>query len=131
MKIVLAIDPGRDKCGIAVVNPESVLHMSVVPRKHTASAVVSLSTRFSPQAIIVGNGTGSGFLVDELQSKSDVPVEIVDEAYSTRNAKSRYFKDNPPRGLRRLVPSGLQTPPRAYDDYVALMLAEEWLMADP
>ena len=127
MKIVLAIDPGRDKCGIAVVNTEAAVHMSVIPRKHAAAAVESLSARFSPQAIIIGNGTGSSFLADELQSRSDLPVELVDEAYSTRKARSRYFKDNPPRGLRRLIPRGLMTPPRPYDDYVALILAEEWM----
>ena len=127
MKIILAIDPGQEKCGIAVLNQEDVLHMSVIPRKHAASAVVSLCTRFSPQAIIIGNGTGSSFLADELEAKTDLPVEVVDEAYSTQKAKSRYFQDNPPRGLRRLIPRGLLTPPRAYDDYVALILAESHL----
>jgi len=127
MKTILAIDPGRDKCGIAVIDGGAVLHMSVVPRKHAASAVESLCARFSPQAIIIGNGTGSSFLADELGSKSDVPIEIVGEAYSTQKARSRYFRDNPPRGLRRLIPRGLLTPPRPYDDYVALILAEEYL----
>lgn len=130
MKTVLAIDPGRDKCGIAVVSPEAVLHMSVVPRKHAASAVESLCARFSPQAIIIGNGTGGGFLADELGSRSDAPIELVDEACSTRKARLRYFQDNLPRGLRRLVPRGLLTPPRPFDDYVALILAEDYLAHD-
>jgi RNase H-fold protein (predicted Holliday junction resolvase) len=127
MKTVLAIDPGQEKCGIAVLSDEAVLHMSVIPRKHAASAVVSLCMRFSPQAIIIGNGTGSSFLADELEAKTDLPVEVVDEAYSTQKAKSRYFQDNPPRGVRRLIPRGLLTPPRPYDDYVALILAESHL----
>ena len=130
MKTVLAIDPGHEKCGIAVVNDDAVIHMSVIPRKHAASAVESLCARFSPQAIVIGNGTGSSFLADELGSKSDIPIELADEAHSTRRARTRYFQENPPRGLRRLIPRGLLIPPRPYDDYVALILAEEWLSRD-
>jgi len=130
MKTVVAIDPGQDKCGVAVVNDESVLHMSVIPRRHAAAAVVTLCARFSPQVIIIGNGTGSGFLADELEARTEMPVELVDEAYSTRKARLRYFRENPPRGLRRLIPLGLLVPPQPYDDYVALILAEEWLKQD-
>lgn len=130
MKTILAIDPGQDKCGVAVISAEAALHMSVIPRRHAASAVVALCTRFSPETIIIGNGTGSSFLADELGAKSECKIELVNEAHSTLRARSRFFQDNPPRGLRRLIPRGMLIPSRPYDDYVALILAEEWLMSD-
>jgi hypothetical protein len=57
------------------------------------------------------------------------PLEpvLVDEHRSSEQGRRRYFRDNPPRGWRRLLPVGLQTPPRAYDDYVAVILAERYL----
>lgn len=57
-----------------------------------------------------------------------VPV-IVNEHRSSEEGRRRYFRDNPRRGWRRLLPVSLQTPPRAYDDYVAIVLAERYLSA--
>ena len=54
-------------------------------------------------------------------------AELVDERHTTELAKLRYFKEFPPRGLWKLVPIGLQTPPTCYDDFAAVVLAERYL----
>ncbi len=56
---------------------------------------------------------------------------MIDEHRSSEQGRRRYFRENPPRGWRRLLPVGLQTPPRAYDDYVAVVLAERYLASRP
>ncbi len=62
-----------------------------------------------------------------IASDLGVPVEVVDEKYSTLRARERYFRENPPRGLRRFIPISLQTPREPYDDCAAVILAEQFL----
>ena len=42
---------------------------------------------------------------------------------------ARLQKEWLPKGLIRLLPTGMRPPPKAYDDYVAALLAEDWLLA--
>jgi len=127
VRTVLAIDPGREKCGLALVSGKGALHKEVVPREDVALIVAHLAAEHILDKVIVGNGTGGGGLAEDLRASVAVPVEMVDETLSSRRARDRFFEDNPPRGLRRLIPRGLLTPDRPYDDYVALILAEDYL----
>lgn len=126
---VLAIDPGTSKCGIAVVGvtDAQVLHHSVVPTAGLLGAVTDLCGEHSPEVILVGNGTSAGGAAEMLVETGCAPVRLVDEAMTSIAARKRFFKENPPRGLRKLLPTSLQTPPRPYDDYVAIILAERYL----
>ena len=126
---VLAIDPGRSKCGIAVVTggtePE-VLHRAVVPTDQITQVLAELAARHRLDLILIGNGTTSSEAAQAAETVA-VPVELVDERLTSVEARKRYFAQNPPRGLRRLIPTSLQTPDRPYDDYVAVILAERYL----
>jgi RNase H-fold protein (predicted Holliday junction resolvase) len=126
MITIIAVDPGRDKCGVAVVGESGILHREISSRKHTAAAVLRLIAQFSVDCIVIGNGTGSRKLREDLQAHgASVPMEFVDETHSSRRARARFFQENPPSGLRRLIPRGLLVPNRPYDDYAAVILAEE------
>ena len=145
--VVMAIDPGSSKCGVAVVQrieitsdadslstpaPRKrfeILHRRVAATSDIDKVISELAARYSPGRIIVGDGTTSSRVVDVARDLQSAPVELVDEKFSSLLARKRYFKENPPRGLRRLIPISLQTPPRPYDDYVALILAERYLSA--
>lgn len=128
MRTVLAVDPGREKCGIAVVSDEGLLAKEVVPRVSIADRVAELAAAQNPGEIIVGNGTGGAELASELEELGlGIPLQLVDETRSSERARSRFFEDNPPRGFRKLIPRGLLTPSRPYDDYVAQILAEDYL----
>lgn len=130
---VLAIDPGRNKCGIAVVRRTAadpaefeVPYRRVAPRHEIAALLSEIVEAYSPAVVLVGNGT----MCDEysrLASDLGLPVKIVDERHSTLLARKRYFQENPPRGLRRLIPVSLQCPPEPYDDCAAVILAEKFL----
>lgn len=125
MKTILAIDPGLNKCGLAVVTDDGILYKSVVSREEIVSVATSFVSDHSVEKIIVGNGTGADALVRELGSIC--PIEIVDEAYTSQRARIRFIKENPPKGIRRFIPRGLLIPARPYDDYVAVILAEDYL----
>lgn len=132
---VLAIDPGTQKCGIAVMrgdghnSPASteVLHHSVVATGELAEITGRLSREHAPAVILIGRGTSAGTATESVRRLNAAPVELVDEAMTSVEARNRYFEENPPRGLRRLLPTSLQTPPEPYDDYVAIILAERYL----
>ena len=127
MKTILAIDPGREKCGLAVVGEGGVLHKSVSPRDVVSNRVISLIADHGVELIIIGNGTGGSILAKEIRPSVAIPVDLVDEKFTSQRARVRFLIDNPPRGLQRLIPRGLLTPSRPYDDYVALILAEDYL----
>lgn len=128
MRTVLAIDPGSEKCGLAVVTEDDVLVRAVHPRHTVIGVARDLATGYSVDAIVVGNGTGSSKLVDELRaSLSSIPLRVVDESGTTLRARAKFFEENPPRGFLRFIPRGLLTPPRPYDDFVAQILAERYL----
>lgn len=124
---VLAIDPGSSKCGIAVLARDgAILHHSVITAIQVRAAVLDLLQLYSPSVVLIGDGT-SAEAVSEVIRPIGAPIEFVDEKFTTLAARKRYFIDNPPRGLRRLIPVSLQTPSRPYDDYVAIILAERYL----
>ncbi|MDO8684676.1 MAG: pre-16S rRNA-processing nuclease YqgF [Armatimonadota bacterium] len=127
--LVLAVDPGRSKCGLAVVGADSgVLTRAVVPKDRLGEMVQKFAGSFSPAVIIVGGGTGGRDAKTVIESLPvGPPVKTVDERFTSLNARVRFFKENPPRGLRRLIPTTLQVPSVPYDDYVAVLLAERYI----
>ncbi len=130
---VLAIDPGTHKCGIAVLRSDDcyVLHRSVEPTEALTEAATRLSKEYSPSIILIGSGTSARTAIDSIRALDIAPVELVDETLTSVAARKRYFKEHPPRGLRRLLPTSLQTPPQPYDDYVAVILAERYITSQP
>jgi RNase H-fold protein (predicted Holliday junction resolvase) len=128
---VLAIDPGRWKCGLAVVDTaDGLLERGVVPREQLAEIIHAWCARHQPHLVLLGSGTGSRGL-SELLGSLPVPLQRVAERDTTRLARARYFSDHPPRGWRRLLPVSLQTPLVPIDDYAAWMIAERFLSRPP
>ena len=126
---VLAIDPGRDKCGFAVVdeNGEIVARL-VIQTPLLVGMTKNLYRKFVPDVILVGNGTGAKPIRDALLAANlPVPIESVEESHTSEAARKRFVLENPARGWQRLLPRSLRTPDVPYDDYVAIILAERYL----
>src|SRR5947207_12617018 len=57
---VLAIDPGRDKCGLAVVGVGGqILAREIVPPSQLAARAAACARRFPGARIVMGQGTGA------------------------------------------------------------------------
>ncbi|MGM9992374.1 MAG: hypothetical protein ACI376_05950 [Candidatus Bruticola sp.] len=129
--IVLSVDPGSKKCGIAVVSSrDGVLEHTVVAVGALSESCAELGTRYQFDHIIVGGSTGSSNTVSVLKQTLKCNVSVVNEAHSTERAKLRYFEDHPPKGLWRLIPLSLQVPSGLYDDYAAIVLAEDFIASN-
>lgn len=124
---ILAIDPGRGKCGLAVVaHPDHILELAVAPRSELISRVRDILHRFPVETVVMGDRTGSREASRELREGGVTSIVTVPEHETTMKARARYFRDHPARGFMRLLPTGLRTPPRPVDDYAAVLLAEEY-----
>ena len=128
---IIAVDPGRSKSGIAVVSgpsPLQVLQHSVVESTALADAVrAALQTYPTTANIIMGNGTGSS--ASEVVVRREFPainLILVDEHGTSERARARFIERESLPVWQRLLPRGLRTPDRPYDDYVAIILAERY-----
>ena len=128
--VVAAVDPGREKCGVAVVDEDGkVLEQAVVATVRLADELTARAMKFRPERILLGNGTTSRTAEETIREAiPDVPVEIVDEYRTTDDARIAYWKANPPSGWRRFFPTSMQVPPAPVDDYVAVILARRYLL---
>ncbi|MFA6169246.1 MAG: pre-16S rRNA-processing nuclease YqgF [Candidatus Margulisiibacteriota bacterium] len=125
--MIVAIDPGKDKCGLAVMaNDGAVKERRVVPRGEIVEAVIAAYRKDAPFAVVIGKSANGKALQKELTLKGIVTT-AVPEKNTTREARARYWLENPPRGFWRLVPVSLRFPPVPVDDFAAVIIGERYL----
>ena len=123
---VLAIDPGREKGGVAVLATDGrILVQEVVVTAELDAVVGALIAAYTP-IVIMGNGTTSAAAKARVEALG-YEVILVDEYRTTDAAKRAYWEAHPPRGWRRLVPRGMLVPPVPVDDFVSVILAQRFL----
>lgn len=129
---VLGIDPGRSKCGIAVVTEsKEIKARSVVAVPDLPEEVERLVGEYEVKRIILGSGTGarsvSSILTSVLSRLEGIELIQAPEKDTTLRARKLYFETNPARGWRRLLPPGMRIPPEPYDDFSAAIIATDFL----
>ena len=128
--MILGFDPGRDKCGLAVMSREGeILYHQVVRSQEAIAIIQKLSEQYAIEKIAMGNQTTAKQWKQLLSRNLPATVEIVlvDERYSSLQARDRYWQMYPPKGIGRLIPLGMRQPPRPVDDLVAILLIERYL----
>lgn len=131
--MILAVDPGKDKTGCAVVKEDgSLVVKQVIPTKTYEKEMASLLYRYPVRAFIMGNGTRHGEMKERSEKllhamERDIPIILVDEKYTTEMGEAWYWKDHPAKGLSRLIPKGMRTVPVPVDDYVAWIIGNIYL----
>jgi len=106
-----------------------VIDRMVIPSTEIRKVVSKLAKSCRPDAIVIGNGTSAGDVSKAVSDLDIAPVIFIEEKFTSLEARARYWRENPPRGLRKLIPVSLQTPGCPYDDYVAVILAEKFFAA--
>ena len=129
MDKIAALDPGRDKCGFAVVAMDgSVVTQKIIDTITMTEAIKEATEGHGCCRLVMGNGTTSSAARDRIEKAfPELEVEMVDEYNTTQLAKGEYWKSNPPRGLKKLIPITMQVPPVPVDDYVAVILARRYI----
>ena len=126
--MIISIDPGKSKCGIAVVNSSGeVLKREVVSTTNIVEILSEFINEYSANKFLIGSGTFSKTVKKMIiNSLPNIPIEVIDEKYSTEVARKLYFKEYPPKGIFKIIPLGLQIPPVPYDDFAAVVLEKKY-----
>ena len=123
----MGIDPGRDKCGLAILNAAGEIKFQrVVPTEELAAVIKNLATEFDIEKVILGDGTTHKAAADKI-SAAGLTYQLLNEKHTTEEARREYWKKNPPRGWRKLLPTSMQVPPEPVDAIVAEILVKRFL----
>lgn len=127
-EIIIAIDPGTKKCGYAVVDSNlSVLQREVTPTDKIRNNIEDSFKIYKINKIILGDGTNYKQIEKKLKNYFPrLKIILIEEDFSTLEARKKYFEAHPPRGISKLIPLSLRVPPCQYDDFVAVLLAEKY-----
>ena len=126
--MLFAIDPGKDKTGVALVADDGTLIEKKVVRTDTFEAEITpLLEGKILSACVMGNGPRHQVMQKRMEQflqdhGIDLPVTLVDEKYTTEMGEQWYWKDHPAKGFSRLIPKGMRTVPVPIDDYVAWII---------
>ncbi|QQE64890.1 resolvase [Leptolyngbya sp. BL0902] len=103
-------------------------YQEVVAVDSVIATIEQLRQQFPISTIVLGDQTGSKQWKDNLSQLNDPPrIMVVDERYTSLEARDRYWQMYPPSGLGKLLPQSLRTIPRPIDDIVAILLIERYL----
>ncbi|CCH65428.1 hypothetical protein RINTHM_9670 [Richelia intracellularis HM01] len=101
----------------------------VLPAKQVITTINNLQEKFPISLIVMGDQTTAKGWQKLLQADLLKPVNIimVDERYTSLEARDRYWQMYPPQGLIKILPPGIRTPSQPIDDIVAILLIERYL----
>jgi RNase H-fold protein (predicted Holliday junction resolvase) len=128
--MILGFDPGRQKCGLAILGLDrSLYYHQVISSDEAIATIQSLRQKFPISTLVMGDQTTSKEWKQKLSSNLSKPprIVLVDERYSSLEARDRYWQMFPATGLSSLIPQGMRSLPRPIDDIVAILLIERYL----
>ena len=127
MSRVLAIDPGKSKCGLilAEISEKKVYKAIILKSQLLENYVRNLIAAEDISKIIIGNGTTSREIRDELYF---LKKEIItfEEKNTTYRAKARYFELFPLSRLKFLIPREIFILNKNLDAISALLILEDY-----
>ena len=128
-ELILGVDPGSSKSGVALLTFEGTIeNTEVLLMSNFTDALSEFLGQEDIKLCILGNGTTSAQMQVVLgQSLPGVVIKVVDEAHSTEEARTLYWEINPPKGLRKLFPLSMQQPTGNLDGLAAAVLVRRYL----
>ena len=127
MSQVIAIDPGKIKCGLVLAEiSEKKVHKAIILKSELIESYVrNLITAEDISQIIIGNGTTSREIREKLYffKKEIITFE---EKNTTYRAKARYFELFPISGLKFLIPREVFLLNKNLDAVSALIILEDY-----
>tara|TARA_B000000609_G_scaffold129788_1_gene104093 strand:- start:16 stop:453 length:438 start_codon:yes stop_codon:yes gene_type:complete len=124
---LIAIDPGKSKCGLvlAEISEKKVYKAIILQSELLEDYVRHLNSVEDISKIIIGNGTTSKQIREKLKffKKEIITFE---EKNTTYRAKARYFELFPNSGLKFLIPRDFFILNKNLDAISALIILEDY-----
>ncbi|HSG45044.1 MAG TPA: Holliday junction resolvase RuvX [Anaerolineales bacterium] len=114
---ILAVDHGEKRIGLALSDPTQTIASPLTVIKHTtrlmnAAQVANLASENDVELIIIGQsfdeegkpnlaGRRAANFADVLKEQTDIHVKLVDESFSTQDARSTVIEMGLPRKKRK------------------------------
>lgn len=126
----MAIDPGRAKCGIAVVDRKgTVLFVKAVENSVVVAELQQIFDEYVLNKVVMGNGTDHINVLTKIKAAyPNLSIEMVDEKNTTLMARKLYWQYNKPSFWQNLIPYDWRTTP-ILDGYAALAIAIKYMEA--
>ncbi len=98
--MIAALDPGRDKCGFAVLEENgSILQQRVIETSCLEQEIDTALAKYTIDVLVKGHGTTSQQARQRIEKACpQLRLLVVDEYRTTELAKKAYWKAKPPRG---------------------------------
>ena len=131
--MILAIDPGSEKTGVAIVAEDgSLIEKKIVPTPQLTAYIHTAYKQYGFIHIVMGNGTNHKHLQPVAEAwiareGRNVSFSMIDEKFTTVEGRKLYFECTPRHGWRRFVPLSWQYPPEPVDDFVAWIIGKRYL----
>jgi len=128
-KLYLGIDPGKDKCGFALLkNDQTPVLLEIVGTKEFDKFLKELYDEYRFGLIILGTGTYSRKIEKRIRKLNLSPVVLIDEKNTTIQAEKRFREDHPLKGYKKFLNKFLDwRPAENVDDYAAFIIAKKYL----
>ena len=122
-KTILGFDPGKDKCGVAVMDGDrNLLYHQTIATAEIITQITALSQQYSIDLIVMGDQTTAKQWRQKLTiAFPSLPIDLIDERYSSLEARDRYWQMYPPNFLTSLILQGIRQPPYSIDYIVAVI----------
>jgi len=127
MPKIIAIDPGKSKCGLvlAEISEKKVYKAIIIRSTLIENYVRNLITTEDISQIIIGNGTTSKEIREKLYFFKKELITF-EEKNTTYRAKARYFQLFPISGLQFLMPREVFILNKNLDAISALIILEDY-----
>tara|TARA_Y100001970_G_scaffold246790_1_gene314996 strand:- start:29 stop:466 length:438 start_codon:yes stop_codon:yes gene_type:complete len=127
MSKVMAIDPGKSKCGLTIANikEKKVYEAIVIKSNLLLKYVKEICKTEDNLQLLIGNGTSSEKYIKVL-SQLIPNLIIAEEKNTTYRAKQRYFEIFPLKGLKCFLPREVFVLNKNLDALAALIIMEDY-----
>ncbi|MEW5947708.1 MAG: hypothetical protein AB1742_16095 [bacterium] len=118
----IAVDPGRQKCGLALMERSGAVRERAAVSAENAGDKISewMERCAGVDTIAIGNGVGHKEIMNALAERFPlVKLEIVDEAGTTLEARRLFLRHNPGKRFWMVFPFSLFAPGTLLDKYAA------------
>ena len=124
---LIAIDPGKCKCGLVLVDliQKKVDQAIVLNSESLPKYVKTLNSYENISKVIVGNGTTSKQNIEKLEFIKKNLI-VAEEKNSTYRAKQRYFEIFPILGIKCFLPREIFVLNKNLDALAALIIMEDY-----